>query len=53
MYLTDPTEKKIPLTRYTKYVDNFFVKSGNISSEGELKTKLAEFKKSLEVNQLL
>ena len=49
----DPTEKKIPLSRYTKYVDNFFVKSGNISSEGELKTKLAEFKKSLEVNQLL
>ena len=44
----NPHDETIPLSRYTKYVDKFFSKSGNILTEGELKHKLAKFKASLE-----
>ena len=48
----DPTVRKIPLSRYTKYVDNFFAKAGNINSEEEMKIKLEEFKASMETTKL-
>ena len=44
----NPHDETIPLTRYTKYVDKFFSKSGNILTEGEIKHKIAKFKASLE-----
>ena len=46
------SHETIPLSRYTKYVDKFFAKSGNILSEGEIKHKIAQFKTVLDKYKL-
>ena len=48
----DPNDKTVPLSRYAKYVDKFFSKSGNIVSEGEIKHKIGQFRSSLEKHKL-
>ena len=50
---SDPKDGPIPLSRYSKYVADFFSMSRSILTEDEIKLKIGQFKTTLDRKKLL